>query len=821
MVMVTSMPDTPIAPLAAERLYTNCDLSDLRFETTATLPDLDHVPGQERALEAIRFGAHMRRPGYNLFVFGPPGTGKQNTVLAALRDKAKGEPAAAEWAYVHNFQTAHKPVAIQLPVGRGRELKKQMGQLVEDIRTALPAVLEGEEHQKRRQAIEDTFRERQEKAFEKVREAAAGRGIALVRTPMGFAFAPMQDGEIQDPEVFAKRPVSEREQVQRDIEELQEQLAAVIKQLPRWEKERREALRTLGRETTAVTVGQEIDDIRAAFSDLPQVMQYLDAVRADLIENVHTLLGIEHAREQQEQGLVGPAGPGGAFNRYAVNLIVGDGASEGAPVVFEDHPTLPNLIGRVEHLSHMGALITDFTLIKPGALHRANGGYLILDALKVLVQPMAWEALKRSLNARQITIESLGQTLSLISTVSLEPQPIPLDVKVVLYGEPLIYYLLNHLDHEFGDLFKVAAEFDDVMERAPASSLVYARLLATMARRESLLPLDRAAVARTIEHAARLADDAGKLTTRLEAVGDVLREADFYAREAAGITIAADHIQKAIDAQIRRADRLRERSLEFIDRRIVLVDTEGSAVGQINGLSVIDLGGFSFGRPTRITARVSLGGGKVIDIEREVELGGPIHSKGVLILSALLASRFGTENPLSLSASLVFEQSYGGVEGDSASAAEYFALISAITEIPIKQSLAVTGSINQHGVIQAIGGVNEKIEGFFDVCQRRGLTGAHGVLIPSANVRHLMLRRDVVEACRRGLFHVYLIERAEDGLTLLTGLTPGTLGSDGRFPEGTLYRRAADRLAAFARLRRAFAASSTVADESGKDEHGK
>lgn len=804
--------EASISPLPADRLYSRCDTVGFSFDTTAELPDLDTILGQDRALEAIRLGAHIRHPGYNLFVFGPPGTGKHGTVFQILKKKADQERPPADWLYVNNFETPHKPIAMSVPIGRGRELKARMERLVEDIRTAVPSVFEKDQYQKQHQAIEDSFRECQEQAFEEVRQNAVKRGIALVRTPMGMAFAPLKDGEIQDPEEFEKRPSEEREKIKADIEELQEQLAEVIKKIPRWEKERREAVRALNRETTAFAVGQEIDDIRAAFSDLPQVLEFLQAVRTDLVENVHLLLGIEHAREIQEANLGGGAREVSGFNRYAVNLIVGDGSTECAPVIYEDHPTLGNLIGRIEHLAQLGALITDFTLIKPGALHRANGGYLVLDALKVLTQPMAWDALKRSLKARKITIESLGQTLSLFSSVSLEPQPIPLDVRVVLCGDPLLYYLLSNLDPDFPNLFKVAAEFDDTMARAESSSTEYARLLATMARRENIMPLDRSGIARVIEHSARLADDAEKLTIRLETIGNVLREADFYAHERGAEVIDATHVQMAIDAQTRRLDRLREKSLEAIDRRIVVIDTDGAVIGQINGLSVIDLGEFSFGRPTRITARAGLGTGKVIDIEREVELGGPIHSKGVLILSSLIASRFGAEIPLSLSASLVFEQSYAGVEGDSASSAEYYALLSAIAEVPIKQTLAVTGAINQHGLVQAIGGVNEKIEGFFDVCRRRGLTGEHGVLIPKANVKHLMLRHDVVEACKHGRFCVYAVEHVDQGIALLTGLAAGKRGPDGHFDKGTIHRKAEDRLRAFARVRKAFATARGADD---------
>jgi len=503
----------------------------------------------------------------------------------------------------------------------------------------------------------------------------------------------------------------------------------------------------------------------------------------------------------------GPAhGHANGFKRYAVNVVVSNEDGDGAPVIYEDNPTLSNLIGRVEHISEMGALVTDFTLIKAGALHRANGGYLILDVLKVLTNPLSWDALKRALKAGKIRIESPGQMLSLISTVSLEPADIPLKAKVVLCGEPLIYYLLSSYDPEFSTLFKVAADFEDEIARDGGKETLFARQLATMIRREKLRSLDRGAVARVIEHSARLAGDAEKLSIDLRAIAALVREADFYAGEAGSAVTRAVQVQQAIDAQIRRADRLRERSYEMIQRGFVLLDTDGAEVGQVNGLSVLQLGSFAFGRPSRITARVRMGAGKVIDIEREVELGGPLHSKGVLILSAYLASHFAADRPLSLSASLVFEQSYGGVEGDSASSAELYALLSALSDVPIRQNLAVTGSVNQNGRVQAIGGVNEKIEGFFDICRQRGLTGDQGVLIPAVNRKHLMLRQDVVDAVAEERFAIYPVESIDEGIELLTGRPAGVRGADGKFPEGSVNRLVEDRLTAFAEARRRFGA---------------
>ncbi len=807
-----------LSPLAAEQLYTRCDATQFDFETTDDLKDLDEVVGQDRALEAIRFGAAIGQEGYNLFVLGAPGTGRHTTVAKILGQKAKQEAVPPDWVYLNNFTTPHQPKALCLPSGRGRALQEAMRKLVDELRTAVPAAFESEDYRNRRQALEDAASERQEKVFQVLREKAEEKNIALVRTPLGFAFAPMADGQVMEPKVFNALPLEERQRIQKEIELLQHELEETVRRIPTWAMEHRDALRELNREVTAQTIDQPIDRLNASFGDLPGIGEHLEQVREDLLDNVHGLLLQETAGERPGPlaEALGPShGPGNGFKRYAVNLLVSSEGDEGAPVVLEDNPTLSNLIGRVEHISEMGALVTDFTLIKAGALHRANGGYLILDLLKVITQPFSWDALKRALKGGKVRIESAGQMLSLVSTVSLEPADIPLGLKVVLCGEPLHYYLLSMYDPEFPTLFKVAADFDNEMPRGDGKEMLFARQLATMARNDKLRPLNRAAIARIVEHSARLAGDAERLSLDLQAICDLLREADFFAAQADARTTGADHVQQAIDAQIRRADRLRERSYEMIQRGFLLIDTEGAEVGQVNGLSVLQLGSFAFGRPSRITARVRMGAGKVIDIEREVELGGPLHSKGVLILSAYLASHFAADRPLSLAASLVFEQSYGGVEGDSASSAELYALLSALSGVAIRQNLAVTGSVNQNGRVQAIGGVNEKIEGFFDICKQRGLNGDQGVLIPAVNRKHLMLRREVVEAVEAGHFSIYPVETIDEGIELLTGRAAGTRGADGLFPDDSINRLVEDRLAAFAEARHRFAVSQ---GEAGKAE---
>ncbi|MEW5987539.1 MAG: ATP-binding protein, partial [Chloroflexota bacterium] len=777
-----------------------CDPEQFTFETTAELEDLTEVIGQARAVEAVRFGVGMRSEGYNLFALGPYGTGKHTAVAHFLKQKAAEEPAPPDWCYVHNFSQPHRPNALQLPAGQGNALGEDMRKFVEELFTVLPVAFGGEDYQSQKKAVEEEFKEKQESAFEELKREARERDIVLIPTPNGLAFAPLHKGEVISPDDFLKLPDEEQKRVETEVAALQEQLQKILYQLPQWKRESQARLKTLNQEVARFAATPLIEELRAKYAELPDVLTYLQSVQEDVVEHTERLLEMQEGQAQSSPG----APPAALMTRYQVNVVVSNSRDNGAPVIYEDHPTYQNLIGRVEHLAEMGVLTTDFTLIKPGVLHRANGGYVILDALKVLQQPYAWEGLKRALRSGEITIESLGQIFSLISTVSLTPQPIPLNVKIVLLGERLLYYLLCQFDPDFMELFKVAVDFEDEIERSDENYRLYARLIGTLARKEKLPHFDRRAVARVLEHSSRLAEDSEKLSTHMQQTADLLRESGYWARQAGRELVQAEDVQRAIDAATFRHGRIRERMQEAILRETVLIDTTGATVGQINGLSVIALGNATFGRPSRITARVRLGKGEVVDIERQVELGGPIHSKGVLILSSFLASRYAAERPLSLSASLVFEQSYSGVEGDSASSAELYALLSALAGAPIKQSLAVTGSVNQRGQVQAIGGVNEKIEGFFDICQARGLTGDQGVLIPQANVKHLMLRPDVVAASAAGQFHVYPVETIDQGIELLTGVPAGEPDEEGHYPAGTINYRVEARLVALAEKMREF-----------------
>jgi len=798
---------TPPAPLDAAALRRRCDPDRLGFETTAELPEIDQVPGQERAVEAVRFGIGMRSEGYNIYALGPNGTGKHRLILEFLTRQAATEKTPDDWCYVNNPDVPHKPRMLRLPAGRGAPLKADMEHLVEDARVALLRLFESTDYRTRRQAVDEEFKEWHERVFGGIQRDAEEHAIALVRTPVGMALAPTRDGEVLSPDDFRKLPAAEQERFKANMASLQERLQKALEEIPQWEKKQREKVRQLNRDMTRYAVSHLIQDLRKKYADLPAVVAYLDMVEADIVDNAQQFISTEQPQPEAGGGMppvTAKAAGNPAFNRFQVNLLVDNGGCKGAPVIHEDHPAYPNLVGRVEHISQFGALVTDFTLIKAGALHRANGGYLVLDARRVLMQPFAFEELKRVLRSREIKIESLSQALSIVSTVSLEPEPIPLNVKIVLVGDRMIYYLLSAYDPEFDELFKVAVDFDDQTAYTDENVGQFARLIGTIARRENLKPFDRTAVARIVEQASRAAQDTEKITTHIRSIADLVREANHWSRDNGTKVVTAADVDRAIAAQIRRAGRVRDRVHETIARGTVMIDTTGATVGQINGLSVLSLGGFAFGQPSRITARVRLGRGEVIDIERRAELGGPLHSKGVMILSGYLGSHFAAERPLSLSASLVFEQSYGGVDGDSASLAELCALISALAEVPIRQSFAMTGSVNQHGQAQPIGGVNEKIEGFFDVCSRLGLTGEQGVIIPSTNVRHLMLRPDVVEACAAGRFRVHAVSTVNEALALLTGLPAGDRDAAGAFPEGSVNRRAEARLIAFSEKARAF-----------------
>jgi len=782
-----------------DRLRVPCDPAQFKFKTTNDLPDLTDMVGQARAIDAVEFGIGMNQPGYNLFVLGPPGTGRHSFVKRYLSAKAKDESAPTDWCYVNNFDKPREPIALELPAGRGRQFCSDLERLVDEAYTAIPSAFESEDYRDRRQVIEREFGAEQAKRFQEMQKRAAERGIAIIRTEQGIAFAPLKDGRPMPPKEIQALPQDEKEKLAKTSEELGAEVAEAMQEMPTLVREVRERIHELDRQVAMLSGGSLIDEMLACYKDLPKVAEFLRRMQTDLIENFMLFL-----MTPEMQGEMGEGGPrqlliqqpkeAPAKRRYCANLIVDHSGNHGRPVVAENHPSYPNLVGEVEYLANMGALETNFTLIHAGALHQANGGYLILDALKVLSEPYAWQGLKQALRAGEVRIESLGKSMGMMPTASLEPEPIPLELKVILIGDRSTYYQLEALDPEFGEHFKVAADFDDRMTRDEANNLMFAQLLGTIARSEGLLPLDPSGAARLVEESSRHAEHSGKLSAQVRRAADIMREANFWAEKDADGKVDAHDIQRAIDKRIHRASRIRDRMQEAVLDETILIATSGEAVGQINGLAVMQVGDFAFARPSRITARVAMGAGKVLDIERETDLGGPLHSKGVLIISGYLAAKYATDLPLALSASIVMEQSYAGVDGDSASTAELVTLLSALADVPIKQSFAITGSINQLGQVQAIGGVNHKIEGFFDICNTRGLTGGQGVLIPASNVQHLMLRQDVVDAVKAGTFHIHAISTIEEALSLLTGLDAAEIET-----------RVRARVQSFAEKRRDFA----------------
>ncbi|MBK1643126.1 ATP-dependent protease [Thiocapsa imhoffii] len=793
----------PVAPLNPAALYRPCDPRDLEFETTEDLDIVDGIIRQDRVIEAVHFGIGIHQEGYNLFALGPSGTGKFALIRGVLEQRARAEAVPSDWCYVFNFEDVHRPRALCLPPGQGLEFMRDMEQLVAALHRSLPSLFESDEYRIHAQALAEDLEQLQERAMTEIREQAKAKDVILLQTPTGFTLAPVRDGKPLGPNEFQTLPEQDRHRIEQDIHTLQGELRKVMHQLPVWKKRADELLETLHREMVSAAIESPFDHLSAKYANQAAVVDYLCQAQQDVVEHFRQLLPERESPPSDPWVQASDDGPPW-HHRYCVNVILSHPENGGAPVVVVDLPTHHQLVGRIEHRSHLGALETDFTMIRAGALHQANGGYLIVDAAQLLMQPFAWDTLKRLLRAGEIRIESLAHMTSLISTLSLEPEPIPLDVKVVLIGERHVYYWMYDSDPEFCELFKVAVDFDDRLEWTLDTVRGYAEFIALEVQRAGLRHLDRAAVARLVEHGARLAEDNERLSTHLRSIGDLVRESDYWARIAGRAIVGCGEVQRAIDAQVARADRISRRLIEEITRGSILLETRGERVGQVNGLAVMRLGGCAFGHPSRITARVRLGQGEVIDIERVVKLGGPIHSKGVLILQGFIAGRYALDDPLSFSASLVFEQSYGGIDGDSASSAELYALLSALAAVPIRQALAVTGSVNQLGEVQAVGGVNDKIEGFYDVCAARGLVPGQGVLIPAANVTHLMLRADVREAVAQGRFAVYPIATIDEGIEVLTGQVAGERGRDGAFPVASLNARVEARLIGFSkRLQRA------------------
>jgi lon-related putative ATP-dependent protease len=786
--------------LAPEELFRACDLDRFEFASTAGLKPFSTTIGQERALEAINFAVEMPHHSFNLYVMGSSGLGRHTLVQDALKVHAEKASRPNDYCYVANFKHPHTPLAIEVPAGTACNLRTDLQGLQKNLLTAIPAAFQENEYLRQHQEIMEEIASKKEIEANELEAQAVDHRVVLQRDASGFTLTPQKDGKTLTTKEFEQLPEIERQELQKSMDEMKQVVKASLGKVPQWQHEIQERMEVLFRETVALTVRQFIKNLEEKYREYRVVMQYLSALKTDIIENAE--LFQEQVINNRE--LLSSETP--FLNKYTINILVDNSETQGAPIIFEDNPTYQNLIGRIEHVARMGTLQTDFTLIKAGAIHRANGGFLILDAEKVLSNPFAWDALKRVLNAREIRIQSLEQQMSLVSTISLEPQPIPIDLKVILVGSRELYYMLKEYDPEFVLLFKVLADFSEELTRDENNELLYSRLIATLQHREGLREIKKSGVARIIEYSARNSMDTGKLSLHMGSLLDLLHESDYLAKQRGSLVVEREDVQAAIDAQIRRVNQLQEDLQDEIVKGTLRIETEGLQLAQVNGLSVLTLGDYVFGMPTRITATARLGSGEVIDIERESDLSGQLHSKGVLILASYLGERYAKHQPLSLTASLVFEQSYSVVEGDSASAAELCALLSAIADVPVKQALAITGSINQHGQMQAIGGVCEKIEGYFELCSKRGLTGEQGVIIPQSNVRHLMLKQSVVDAVREQQFHIYAVDHVEQAMELLSGLPAGTADVDGVFTEGSFNHMVQFRLAEWLALRQHFSA---------------
>ena len=806
--------------LSPEKLRLECPPDQVGCETSAELGPVDGIIGQDRALKALKFGVEMKGKGFNVYVAGPPITGKRPAARSFLENIAKTRPVPPDWVYVNNFQNPYEPKTLKLPPGRAKVFQKDLKNLVDQAKRVVPAALQNEEFVSRGNSITKKAVAERNKILSDLNKQAEVHGYTVRMTQLGITIIPVVDGKTVSQEEFDSLPARVKKKYDQSRDTVRAALDKAGKQVNDLDARTLEELKKLRDDSVHYAIGGLMTNLVARYEGLPNVVQHLNELRDDIMENTELFTpgGTEEKPDSEQQNPLEKNLPDFLFRRYDVNVIVDNSELKGAPVISEDNPTATNLLGKFENESRFGALTTDFTLIKGGSLHRANGGYLILGAIELLKNQFSYDGLKRVLQSGSILIEETGQRLGVASTKTLVPQPIPLNVKVILVGDHEIYQALYTQDPDFGILFKVKAHFDDSIERNDRNQKTYGSFVHSLCEREGLNHLEAPALAKVVEYGSRLAEDQTKLSTKFPEIADLVREANFYATQDGAKIVKDVHIKKALDEKVYRSNLLDEKIKEMIERGIILIDTSGTQVGQVNGLSVISLGDFDFGQPSRITASLGLGRRGIIDIERESRMGGQTHTKGVMIISGYLENKHAHDKPLSLSCRLVFEQSYGGVDGDSASSTELYSILSALSELPIKQNLAVTGSVNQKGEVQAIGGVNEKIEGFYKTCKAKGLKGDEGVMIPRSNVQHLMLDEEVVEAVRQGRFHIYPVSTIDEGIEILTGVNAGQLKKDGSYDPSTVNYRVNKRLVEMTQRMAALVSSSRLEEETPQSE---
>lgn len=778
--------------LPPEKLRRTCDPNFMHCESTQDLNPLREIIGQERAVKALKFGLGIKERGFNIYVAGYPGTGRKTAVKGFLDETAQTEPVPPDWCYVYNFANEYEPKAIKLPPGKGKQFQADMKKLIEDAKRSLPKAFESEDYAARRDATVKKIEDRRKELIEQLNAEAQKEGFIIQGTRIGLILIPVVKGKPVNDEEFLSLQPKVREEIQQKRERLETDLRSAMRQFMDIDRKAHEEIEKLDREVALYAIGGLIQELDDKYKEFPDIEAYLKGVQNDILESLEEFVkGPEVtpqtqflARWMKEE----------AFRKFEVNVVVDNSTLKGAPVIMEFNPTYQNLLGSIEKEAQFGALTTDFTMIRGGTLHKANGGYMVVPVEDLLQNPLSYDGLKRALRDQKIVIEGVEERLGFITTKSLKPEAIPLSIKVLLIGDPFLYQQLFVLDREFSELFKVKADFDTTMDRTEENTQQYAAFVCALCEKEKLKHLDGSGLAKLVEHSSRVAEDQQKLSTQFSEVADIVREANYYATQDNSKVVTANEVKKAIDEKVYRSKLIQEKLQEMINRGFLLIDTDAENVGQVNGLSVMSLGDFAFGGPSRVTASIGLGREGVVDIERESKMGGPIHTKGVLILNGYLNEKYAQDKPLSLSARLVFEQNYEGVEGDSASSTELYAIISALSGLPIKQGIAVTGSVNQKGEVQAIGGVNEKIEGFFEVCKAKGFTGKQGVMIPESNTQNLMLKEEIVQAVKDGKFRIYAVKTIDEGLEVLTGVKAGAREKGNGFEKETVNDRADRRL---------------------------
>jgi lon-related putative ATP-dependent protease len=795
---------TLVNELKPSQLRITADASSMTCETTENTVPLDTIIGQERAVKALKFGLGIQEKGFNIYVAGWPGTGRTTAVKSFLEEFARGKPLPSDWCYVNNFRNPYQPKALRLPAGSGSVFKSEMKSLIEDAQKAIQKAFESKNYQQRREAIIGGYEKKRQDLLTQLAEGARKVGFLFEITPIGPVFVPVMEGKPLTDEQFLALSPKVREDILKKRETLQSRFKDAVRDIRELEGKLSEEVSRADTEIVLYSIGPMINHLIEKYKNLYEVVSYLKEVQDDMVENRDQFLTKPDA-QSSAAGIPMQLLRSISLRKYEVNVIADSSGLKGAPVVTELNPTYTSLFGRIEREAVFGALTTDFTLIIRGSLHTANGGFLVIPVEELFKNPFSWDGLKRAMKNGQIEIEDPSERYGFLTTKTISPEPIPLDMKVILIGDPSVFQVLYAYDPDFSELFKVKADFDLSMERTEENVKNYVAFICMICGREKLKHLDSSGVAKVIEYGSRLAEDQKKLSTRFASIADLVREANFYASQDKSKYVTADHVKKAMDEKVYRSNLIQEKIKEYIERNIFLIDTTGEVVGQVNGLSVINIGDYEFGRPSRVTATVGMGSAGVIDIEREVKLGGPIHSKGVLILGGYLAEKYSQDKPLTLSARLAFEQSYEGVEGDSASSTELYAILSRLANVPMKQNFAVTGSVNQLGEVQAIGGVNEKIEGFFEICKAKGLTGDQGAMIPASNVESLMLKEEVVEAVAKGKFHIYPVRTIDEGIEVLTGTKAGKRLPDGAFEPGSINDRVNKKLQEMAEKLKEFA----------------